>query len=517
MKRKYIILSIFIIVFISGLLSYLFLIRPRIVSSSYSKAETYMDKKEYALAQKELDYIYKLDSRYLKAYILNYKIYTLTEKNENEIFEFVKKAYKKTKNQYFKNLLKDYESLLTDLEIPKLNFQSGNYSKEFIVKIINLKDNEQAYYVLNGEKKRYEGAITIPSGRTRLVVYKNKNGKDSKGKEYIFYVGDLNEKTVFSHSSGVYENEFFLIATSEGEIFYTLDGSEPSETSQKYTSPIKIKDNTVFKYFCKTNDTSTATFTKYYIFNDNTMQSNSLSYIETSSEKYYINSKEGFSVYKDNSRLASLSASDLCFSDDELFFISRDYKNGIYKISKDGGLEKNIFNKNASLLKNIGKFLFYIDSDSGSLWLCDNNGKNSIKLYDNISSYVIKNDSVYFTRENILYKSKLFSFEEQKLLEDVKEFDVTSDEKIYYTKSSGGLYEKSDETETSVCEENVTSFAVSPFKENLICYNSNNILYFNDKEIKKGFIYSLSFSQNNINYYLLDENGEDIQNISLTE
>ena len=49
---------------------------------------------------------------------------------------------------------------------------------------------------------------------------------------------------IFSAASGVYEKEFELTLSGEGEIYYTTDGSDPanSDTAVKYTAPIKITD-----------------------------------------------------------------------------------------------------------------------------------------------------------------------------------------------------------------------------------------------------------------------------------
>ena len=55
-------------------------------------------------------------------------------------------------------------------------------------------------------------------------------------------------QVIFSKQSGFYDSEFDLILTSNdiSEIYYTTDASDPinSETSQKYSLPIKIKDRT---------------------------------------------------------------------------------------------------------------------------------------------------------------------------------------------------------------------------------------------------------------------------------
>ncbi len=52
------------------------------------------------------------------------------------------------------------------------------------------------------------------------------------------------ERIEFSRESGFYDEGFELEISSDGggEIYYTLDGSEPDKDSEKYSSPIKISD-----------------------------------------------------------------------------------------------------------------------------------------------------------------------------------------------------------------------------------------------------------------------------------
>lgn len=51
---------------------------------------------------------------------------------------------------------------------------------------------------------------------------------------------------VFSHESGMYENDILLSITADDgvDVYYTLDGSEPTMTSMKYTAPLNIQDAT---------------------------------------------------------------------------------------------------------------------------------------------------------------------------------------------------------------------------------------------------------------------------------
>ncbi len=56
------------------------------------------------------------------------------------------------------------------------------------------------------------------------------------------YVSDM---PVFSLEEGTYSLEQEVTLTAEGDIYYTTDGSEPTQSSTKYTEPILLKEGTV--------------------------------------------------------------------------------------------------------------------------------------------------------------------------------------------------------------------------------------------------------------------------------
>ena len=61
------------------------------------------------------------------------------------------------------------------------------------------------------------------------VVYRNEN--------------PVNSKIFFSKNSGFYDEEFYLnIYAPSDEIYYTLDGSEPTKESNRYKAPLLIYD-----------------------------------------------------------------------------------------------------------------------------------------------------------------------------------------------------------------------------------------------------------------------------------
>jgi hypothetical protein len=67
---------------------------------------------------------------------------------------------------------------------------------------------------------------------------------------------------VASTASGIYSDAITLTLTGEGDIYYTLDGTCPTEKSTKYTGPITITGVTTVRTFC-TSGNRTSPLTAY--------------------------------------------------------------------------------------------------------------------------------------------------------------------------------------------------------------------------------------------------------------
>lgn len=66
--------------------------------------------------------------------------------------------------------------------------------------------------------------------------------------------------------SGFYSGTVMLALTGEGTVYYTLDGSRPTENSQIYSAPIRISENTTVRTFCVHNGRSSDPTAFTYLF-----------------------------------------------------------------------------------------------------------------------------------------------------------------------------------------------------------------------------------------------------------
>ncbi len=77
---------------------------------------------------------------------------------------------------------------------------------------------------------------------------------------------------IFSHKGGFYQNQMHieLSSTDNVSIYYTIDGSVPTQQSKKYSEPIQINTTTYIRAVCiKSGFLNSTTITNTYFFNEN--------------------------------------------------------------------------------------------------------------------------------------------------------------------------------------------------------------------------------------------------------
>ena len=135
---------------------------------------------------------------------------------------------------------------------PTISVPSKNFDEPFDVTLSSA-EGTNIYYTLDGNvpttsSKKYDGnPIKIPAATTTLKAIAEKDGKTSEVAEatYTFEV----MMPVIEVATKKFNKEFTtsITASNGADIYYTLDGSDPTTESTKYTAPITISETTTLK------------------------------------------------------------------------------------------------------------------------------------------------------------------------------------------------------------------------------------------------------------------------------
>ncbi len=158
----------------------------------------------------------------------------------------------------------DYFLAWTDLE-------KSNTSTQFKLDMdggtIILKNGNGVVDTITFPKQKIDISFTEQNGQLYYMIPTPK-GANSEALSSLVTA----KKPKYSLKSGFYPNPQTLELTQEegGDIFYTLDGSIPSKSSQKYTTPISITKNTVVRTrSISPNHLLSSTKTRTYLINEN--------------------------------------------------------------------------------------------------------------------------------------------------------------------------------------------------------------------------------------------------------
>ncbi|KRG16385.1 hypothetical protein ACA30_01400 [Virgibacillus soli] len=163
---------------------------------------------------------------------------------------------------------------------PGSNKPSGEYNESIRIELKSKSGKLPIYYTLDGTQpdknsNQYTRPLTITNDCTiTAVAYNPEHDLYSDYSTFEYTV--LNKREIiepsFSLASGTYFNHqsiTLMTPTEDATIYYTLDGSTPTKTSNQYTGPISITENTVIKAISvKGNNQSKEVIQDYIIIND---------------------------------------------------------------------------------------------------------------------------------------------------------------------------------------------------------------------------------------------------------
>ncbi len=148
-----------------------------------------------------------------------------------------------------------------EMATPTFSVASGTYTSAQQVEITSTDANVTIYYTTDGSEPttgstKYTGAITVDHTMTLKAIAVSNDDNSCVSQvataTYKVQIPDvlLPEAPTFSVASGTYTSALTVelkTATDGATLYYTTDGSEPSESSSKYTSPITVDKSTVVK------------------------------------------------------------------------------------------------------------------------------------------------------------------------------------------------------------------------------------------------------------------------------
>ncbi|MDD7795787.1 chitobiase/beta-hexosaminidase C-terminal domain-containing protein [Clostridium sp. 'White wine YQ'] len=140
-------------------------------------------------------------------------------------------------------------------EVPTANPVSGKYNSERKVELSTVSKNADIYYSIDGtepnmDSSLYVSPITVNKDTT-IKAFAIKQGNKSATETFKYTIDSaVPENVVASPEVNKYSNPIDITlssSTSSSEIFYTIDGSEPTQHSTKYEKPIHIDKTTTIK------------------------------------------------------------------------------------------------------------------------------------------------------------------------------------------------------------------------------------------------------------------------------
>lgn len=155
----------------------------------------------------------------------------------------------------------------------------GTYEDQAVVEFRTKNDQDQIYYTTDGSEpdrndttgktmQYIKPMLVTESTSFKAVAYDASTGEKNEAVtlSYTITNSGKTKQPVFSKLEGTYGKAITVALEADGEIYYTTDGSKPSEQSTQYTQPIQVaKDTTLSAIAVKNGKSSEVATASYYI------------------------------------------------------------------------------------------------------------------------------------------------------------------------------------------------------------------------------------------------------------
>lgn len=269
---------------IGGLLLIILIVGIAAYQTSYigmiNKGNKNLNNKDYNLAESYFEKALSKDEKRADAYIGLSKVY-LAQKNEDKAESVFLNAIDKQKDnvdlydaciQYYMDtdqkeeiplLLEDAKDSVVDalseyvISKPKFSLDSEEVYDDVQELTLTAKEGYTIYYTTDekdptANSEKYSSPIQIKEGETVIIaIAVNKDGIPSLPSKKTYTVElPVEDAPAVSPSTGQYESAMQIeIKVPDGyEAYYTMDKSDPTTASTKYTGPIPMPEGeTIFK------------------------------------------------------------------------------------------------------------------------------------------------------------------------------------------------------------------------------------------------------------------------------
>ena len=140
------------------------------------------------------------------------------------------------------------------INAPYANMQSGTYNENFTVELSTEAENAKMYYTTDGTKptnlsKQYTGSIPVDHNMALKVMMVVDGSYHSGVSTYTYKVRCAPPKANYQDGKRFKSSAKIKLSTAEknAAIYYTTDGTKPTEQSKKYQGTITLGKSTVLK------------------------------------------------------------------------------------------------------------------------------------------------------------------------------------------------------------------------------------------------------------------------------